>query len=176
MGYMEIAILAKGTVRIKGKTSSLVVDPDQKERVGANGILLLGKSPEEIEMQEESVVVSGPGEYEIAGIKISGVKNEGETVYTIRVEGVELLLGRLSALDKMQHKLKDHNIVAVDCNAVVPASFITSLANNVIIFYGEKAEEVSHAFGKENIKQLSKYASTLEKLPTEVETILLANN
>ncbi len=74
----------------------------------------------------------------------------------------------------MHQKLKEHNIVIVDCYDVGSATFITSLAQNVVIFYGEKASEVASSFGKENVKQMNKYSSTKDKLPAEVETVLLA--
>jgi hypothetical protein len=43
----------------------------------------------------------------------------------------------------------------------------------VIIFYGEKAAEIAQTFGKETVKQMAKYSTTKDKLPQEVETIVL---
>lgn len=170
---MEIALLPKGTLRIKEKNASLVVDPIEKEQAGANGTILLSQ-PVLSQLSDEHVILSGPGEYEVAGIKISGTKNDRDTVYSFRVEGVEVLLGQLHSLDKMQHKLKEHNVLVVLCNSDGPTSFLTSLSSNVIIFYGDRAQELTKTFGKGDAKQMSKYSVSLGKLPTEVETILLA--
>lgn len=174
MGYMEIAILPKGTLRIKEKNALLVVDPNEKEQIDANGTILLAQANHISQVSDESVMLSGPGEYEVAGIKISGTKFERDTVYSLRVEGIDILLGQLHSLDKMQHKLKEHNIVIVLCNSEGQTSFLTSLVSNAIIFYGERAAELTQTFGKGDVKQMSKYAVSLGKLPAEVETILLA--
>jgi hypothetical protein len=172
---MEIALLSKGTLRIKEKNAMLVVDPHEKEQVGANGIILLEYSSQ-TGLNDESVILNGPGEYEVAGIKISGTKKDRDTIYSLRIEGVEVLLGQLHALEKMQHKLQEHNVVIVQCSSEGSPSFLTSLASNVIILYGERAAELVQSIGKGDVKTMSKYAVTLGKLPTEVETILLANS
>ena len=86
---------------------------------------------------------------------------------------VDVLVGKISALDAMQHKLKEHHIVVALCDEIVTASFLTSLASNVVIFYGDKAREISQAFGKDNVKPMPKYVTTKEKLPSEVETVIL---
>ena len=53
-------------------------------------------------------------------------------------------------------------------------SFATALASNVLIITGEKAQEVTSTFVKENVKNMSKYVVTRDKLPQEVETIQLS--
>jgi hypothetical protein len=73
----------------------------------------------------------------------------------------------------MQHKLKEHNVVIVDCDEKVDASFLTSLAVNAVLFYGENADEVAQGFEKEKLQKLNKYSASLGKLPAEMETILL---
>ncbi len=172
MGYMEIALLQKSGLRIKGKQATVAVDPQDKSFYEA--ILTIEKSPEEITKQENVIVISGTGEYEIGGIKMTGTQSETGMIYSLAVDSVEILIGKLDSLDKMQHKLKEHHIVIVDCNAEGSASFITSLTENVVIFYGEKAKEVAASFGKENVKELNKYSTTKDKLPAEVETVLLS--
>ena len=104
---------------------------------------------------------------------MSGTRVDNATIYSMSVDGVSVLVGPLNALEKIHNKLQEHNIVVVNCSEEGNASFITSLTENVTIFYGEKASEVAQAFGKENIKPMNKYSSTKDKLPAEVETILL---
>jgi len=172
MGYMEIAILSKSSLRIKSKQASIVVDPQDKSNILPT--VLLGINPKEATVAEAPVVINGPGEYETGGIKITGTRSEADMVYSIRADYVDILLGKMHSLDKMQHKLKEYNIVVVLCDSVISASFLTALASNVIMLYGEKAEETAQAFGKDNIKTMSKYSATIDKLPPEVETILLS--
>ncbi|MBI5123379.1 hypothetical protein HZA75_05990 [Candidatus Roizmanbacteria bacterium] len=168
---MEITLLPKNGLRLKGKQTTLAIDPQDKATYG--GVLLIEKSADQIINQEE-VIISSTGEYEIGGIKMTGSRTEGGMLYSLSIDGVEVLVGKLDALEKMQHKLKEHNIVIVKCDVEGNASFITSLAENVVIFYGDKAKEIASSFGKENIKEMSKYSTTKDKLPADVETIVLA--
>lgn len=171
---MEIALLTKSGLRIKGKQALIGIDP--LDKMAYEAVLTIRKSPEEIIQQENSILIFAPGEYEVGGVKITGTRSESGMLYSLIVDGVSVLIGTLDALEKQQHKLKDHNIVVVDCAEGENASFITSLAENVVMFYGEKANTVASSFGKENVKQLNKYSSTKDKLPTEVETVLLASS
>lgn len=154
MRYMEIALLPKNSLKIKGKHASFIVDRGQI-------------------IKTDAIVIDGPGEYEIGGIKISGSRSDGEVVYNLNVDGVDVLLGKLSTLEKQQHKLKEQNIVVVDVDSLTNASFVTSLASSVVIFYGEQAPTLIEKFGKENIKNVQKYTAVSGKLPAEVETVIL---
>lgn len=171
---MEIALLPKSGIRIKGKRATFAIDPQDKSVYEA--ILLLNKSEDEVTKTEEAVIISGHGEYEIGGIKMTATKVEGGIIYSMNVDGIDILLGNLSVLDKAHGKLQEHNITIANCTESGNASFITGLVENVIIFYGEKSEEVATSFGKDNVKKINKYSSTKDKLPTEVETVLLANS
>jgi hypothetical protein len=168
---MEIAILPQSSLRIKGKQATLGVDPHDKAPY--NATILLGETTETAKIADELVIINGHGEYEVAGIKMTGTRNDGKIHYSMHVDGIEILLGKINALDKMQHKLKEHNIVIVLCDEVGNASFLTSLATNVVIFYGQKAAEIAQAFGKDNMKTQPKFSVTRDKLPQEVETIIL---
>lgn len=171
MMYMEIALLPKSGIRIKGKQASVAIDPVDKTVYEA--VLILIKTPDEVSKQDGSILITGAGEYEIGGIKITCFRSEADLLYSITVDGVDVLVGNLNALEKMQHKLKEHNIVVVTCQSEGSSSFITSLTQNVVMFYGEKAVEISASFGKENVKTMNKFSSTKDKLPAEVETVLL---
>lgn len=172
MGYMEIALLPHTTLRIKGKQMTLGVDQVDKNNSRATIALRFGRK--DFRPVDDNVLITGAGDYEIGGIKITGTRSGSKVVFSIAVDGIDVLLGKLTALEAMQHKLKEHNIVVVLCDgAVSTASFLTSLTSNAVLFYGEKAPEVSQSFGKDNVKAMPKYLTTKDKLPTEVETVIL---
>ena len=168
---MEIVLLSKTGLRIKGKNAVLAVDPGDKFE--ANAALLLDKDAQSVSTVGSEIVIQGPGEYETGGIKITGIQHDSDLVYSMIVDNVSILVGKLTNLEKIHTKLKEANILVVNCDHVVDASFLTALVSNVIIFYGDKSLEVCKAFGQENTKSLSKYATTIDKLPAEVETIIL---
>lgn len=169
---MDVQLLNKQSLRIKGKRAAVVVNPSEKAVY--NAVILLGGLKIPTNREEETVVIQGAGEYEIGGIKITGIQADTEVIFSMKVDGIDILIGKIVSLEKMQHKVKDHNVVIAVCDEVVNASFVTSLADNVVLFSGEKAGEVVSRFGKEGISQSNKYTTTLDKLPPEVETVLLA--
>lgn len=168
---MEISRISKTSLRIKGKNAVLAVDP--REKLESNAALLLSRSFDRVNTTGSEIVINGPGEYETGGVKITGVINETDLAYSMDVDSVSILLGRLTTFEKLHNKLKEANILVVNCDVITDASFLTALSTNVIIFYGDKATEIGREFGQENIKHLPKYVSTIDKLPTEVETVIL---
>lgn len=171
MSFMEIALLKNDSLRIKGKNAVLIVD--SQEKADCNASLTLTREANRKEISDSTVIISGPGEYETGGVKITATQNESGLIYNISVDSVSLLLGEITTLEKLQQKLKEANILIVNCNNEMDASFVTGLVTNVIIFYGEKKTEIANEFGRENVKHLPKYVNTADKLPAEVETIIL---
>ncbi len=172
MSYMEIAILPKTSLRLKGKNASFVVNPEDNS--GYNATILLGKIHKAAKVAEDDVVIDGAGEYEIGGVKITGVRSGSEVLYSLKIDEVEIALGTLAAFDVLHSKMKEYDVFVVLCDEVRNVSFLTSLDSRVMIFYGEKAQEIAKASGKDGVKEMPKYAVTKDKLPQEVETIVLA--
>ncbi|HUQ85477.1 MAG TPA: hypothetical protein VM077_04085 [Candidatus Limnocylindrales bacterium] len=168
---MEIALLPNNSLKIKGKNATILVDP--KDKTEANAALIFSGNSKEANTNNVEVVIDGPGEFETGGIKITGQRFEDEMLYSLSVDSVSILIGKSAVLEKAHQKLKEANILVVKCEEVSEASSLTSLVTNVVIFYGENASEMGKTFGQENVKHLSKYASTIDKLPAEVETIIL---
>ncbi|CAN5123138.1 hypothetical protein BH11PAT1_BH11PAT1_1150 [soil metagenome] len=167
---MEIALLPKQALRIKGKKATFVINPVDKLE-GINAALYFQSITS---FDSEIVKVAGAGDYEIAGVKIVGLRAEDTIIYSMQVDEIEILIGSIKALEKMQHKVKEHSMVILFADTVADASFATSLSINVAIFYGEKASEVVHSFAKENIQEMNKFQVTVDKLLPELQTILLA--
>lgn len=167
---MEIAILPKNAVKIKGKQASLIVDPSD-DATSYHAAIYLENN---VHPTEESLAIIGPGEYEIGGIKVSGIKNATGTVYSLTIDDIDLLVGKLAVIEKVQHKLKEHNLVLIQTEDERDASFVTSLATNGLLLYGGKAKDVMQKFAKEGMSEMNKYQVTKEKLPQEIQTILLA--
>lgn len=170
MGYMEIVLLPKNAVKLKGKQTTMVVEPVDGSTPFQAALFLNGEGRQ----IGDGVGISGPGEYEIGGIKVSGQKSSEGYVYSLTIDDMDVLVGSLPAVSKLQHKLKEHHLVLLSSDAEGDASSVTGLATNAFLLYGEKANEVLSKFAKETISTMSKYQVTKEKLPPEMQTILLA--
>lgn len=168
---MEISLLPKNAVKIKGKHSNLVINPATK--TDANAIIFLGINQTTV-IEKELLVINGPGEYEVGGIKITGIKSGNDTIYSLHVDGIDILLGNQDTIEKIQNKLKEHQIVLLHTSASKDASFVTNFSPRVVLFYGEHAGETIKTINKDGATPITKYQVALEKLPAEMETILLA--
>lgn len=167
---MEIAWMQKSGLRIKGKHAVFAVNP--LDNAVANAILLLDDSPHEFGDQD-TVIFHGPGDYEVGGVKITGIKSEKGNAYSLNIDGMSVIVGKITALAVLQNKMKEHNIIIVSCDEKIDASFITSHAENAIVFYGSQAEETAKEFEQEKLKTMNKYTVVANKLSPELETILL---
>ncbi len=91
MGYMEIALLPKSVLRVKGKTATFAINPQSP--IPANAVLLFEPGAEFD--ADESVVLNGAGEYEIGGVKITGLRNEKSVLYSMNIDGMEVVIGSI---------------------------------------------------------------------------------
>jgi hypothetical protein len=180
---MEISLLYKNCLRIKGKRATFVFDPvkpsstaGKQDKVAYDATIVMTQPRESLNIAPESVVIDGPGEYEICGVKMSAVRDrDGGVVYALIVDGVEIQVGKISSFEKLQNKLKEQNVVVAYGDAASNASFVTSLASNVVIFYGDQVEtglKSVSTIGKA-VETVSKFSVTYDKLPQEVETVVL---
>jgi hypothetical protein len=173
---MEISVQSPMSLKLKGKHATIVINPYDKS-TAYNAALLIGSpAKSDLKFNEEGVVIDGPGEYEAGGVKISGTRVDGLTVYSLNVDGVDIAVGDIAALEKLHQKMKEHNVLIVHANTVQTATFITTLATNASLFYGVNSREVVDSLAKEEKKVVQKYQITAEKLPAETETILLASS
>ncbi len=170
---MEIAILPKKALKISGKKAAFVFNPEEKITDYNGAFYFQNSDMASSGFKDGVVLIKGPGDFEIAGVKFSGIRMGQENVYSLNIDGIEVLVGNASVIEKLQHKLKEYNIVILAVEDTINASFATSLATNAVLFYGEKAGEVVKAFAKETAKEMNKYQITADKLPVEMETILL---
>jgi hypothetical protein len=171
---MEISLQAPNSLKIKGKKAIISVNPQDKSMTANLAILLGNPAKSSLKIPAEVVVIDGPGEYEAAGVKIAGMKADDQTIYTLTLDGVDILMGTRQALEKHHQKLKEHNVSLIYASVEGDASFATGLSANALIFFGEQAKTVADQLAKDEKKQTTKYVITAEKLPSETETVLLA--
>ena len=121
----------------------------------------------------QRVIVSGPGEYEVGGVKITGMNQNG-MMYVLHVDEVEVFVTSASALEKTLEG-NEYEIIVINADTVLRESFITTLSPKVVIIYGLQASEAAKALGRDSIP-VAKYVISADKLPEEMEVIVLANS
>src|SRR5579859_3239225 len=122
---MEITYLGHSSFKIKGKSTSVVTDPFDSEMLGMKftkidgDIVLIShhhRDHDKIEnVTNVKKVIDGPGEYEVAGVSVIGIKTYHDdkkgaergknTIYVIEIEGLRFL-----HLGDLGHKLEDFEL------------------------------------------------------------------
>lgn len=192
---MDIYFLGLTALRLKGKKTTLVVDPFTKESAKiipggrqvkfeateADGVLITSKHVSHISADQVNnyrVVIDGPGEYELGGATIVGIPVFDQTTYYVKMDGINLLhLGglRQSFTDSDLDKFPSIDILFIAVTKEA-ADIIAKLEPKIVIplHFDEAALALFlKAIGKEGIKPISKLTITKEKLPSEMEVVVL---
>jgi len=102
---MEITYHGLSCVRLRGRETTVVVDPPQAQLPGlaksASGLVVRTEGAtdsEKLRYREGDVQeVSGPGEFEVRGVSVYGIPADGVTVMRITVDDVRVVsAGRLN--------------------------------------------------------------------------------
>lgn len=172
---MDVILLGKNSIRVKGKKSSFVIDPTTElGKTEADAAINLSNLPSfsAAKLDGSRVTFSGPGEYEVGGVKMSLLPAVGERVGFFDIDYISVLAGSGAAIEKVQEKAESADIVVVNANGEFNYSILATLEPKVLIVYGDKKDEVKKALGKEG-EVMSKFSTAKEKLTDEMQLVLL---
>ena len=173
---MDIVLLGSKSLKLKGKRSTIVVNPTaQLQKTEAEAILLLDNYEDQSfsKIEGQRIVIDGPGEYEVSGIKISATKANGGIVYLADIDNVKVLIGQGNSIERIYDKVGNCNIVVVDSDKEFDYGILPKIEPSVILIYGEKKEEVGKSLGKVDVPKISKFSVSAEKLPEDLQVLLL---
>ncbi len=212
---MEITWYGQAFFKLKGKTTTLIIDPYYPDFVGL-------KLPKDLsadialkthDHQDHSnldavtggpVKITGPGEYEVKGVLISGVDSfhdnvEGQergknTIYHMAIDGINVVhLGDLGhALTQEQiEEINTTDILLIPVGGVftidakVASEVVSQLEPSIIIpmhfsvpglkFQLGELSAFTKEMGVEHPEPIPKLVITKDKLPEEPQVIVLSN-
>lgn len=171
---MDIAIIGKNNIKIKGRETTFVVDPTKDmPKTPADAIILLNgfENIDTSKVTDFRLIINGAGGYEVGGSKISGTKTSKGTLYKILIDDVSIILG--FATDAKMEGFNASQVAVVNTNGDFNDSFVTALEPKMVLLYGEKSKEEARALGAENVNSSSKVSITKDKLPEKTEVIVL---
>jgi hypothetical protein len=173
---MDIQIFGLDSLKIKSKKTTLAIDPKSVvQKFEADAVVLLDKNSDITRINDFRVVIDAAGEYEINGLKISGVTSDNDTIFTLISENVPTLVAKASSLEKFSaEKIGDYKIVIINADSDLDQGRVTAMEPNMVILYGEKAKELAKTLGKENADVSSKITVSEDKLPEEMGVMILA--
>jgi hypothetical protein len=146
---MDIQIFDKDSLKIKSKKTTLAIDPRSSiQKFEADAIVLLDKNSDITRINDFRVIINAAGEYEVNGLKISGLVLDDVTIFTIISDNASTLLTKASSLEKVSaDKVGECKILIINADADLDQSRVTAMEPNVVILYGEKAKEGAKALG-----------------------------
>jgi hypothetical protein len=172
---MEIAKLSDTSVRIKGKVATLAIAPlGLKAKPAVDAALFLQHTfdMKNLTVEGETIIINGPGEYEIKSVKFVG-KGKGEDLgYLARIEGMLVYMVKASSLVKSKELMEDCQVLLVDADVAVEENVVAASNAQVAVLFGAHAQEIAKQLGKENAP-VGKYVTTKDKLPAETEVVVL---
>lgn len=174
---MDIAILSGNAIRIKGKKATIVIDSvKETNKTEADCILKLKDVPNftDSKIENSRITITGPGEYEIGGIKVSVLDFESKRIARLDVDLVKVLVGNGEVMGKVREKFEDSDVLVVDTSEKFNYSSLTSLDPKIVLGHGANAGELEKALGKSNSEKSHKISLTAAKLPSEMQFIHLA--
>lgn len=171
---MDIAVLGKNSIKIKGKQVTFVVDPTKETpKTSADAIILLdGSNDIDISRITDSrIIINGPGGYEVGGAKISGTKTPRGTIYRFSIDDVSIVLGY--ATDAKIEGFNMCQVVVVNTSSDFSDAFVTAIEPKITVLYGDKKLEGAKALGAENVVPVPKVTISRDKLPEKMEIVVL---
>lgn len=179
---MEVTLIDKNALKIRGKNGSIIVDPSPSmSKTEAASILFLssGDLGGLKKVEGYRIAIKEPGEYEISSIKIRSLKVDGVLLHKLSIDGVGVLLGATDTINTMGKKeselsdLGEYEVLVLLVNSSVNEAVIAELEPRVVILYGDKAKDAAAELGKSEAGAIKKYSLTREKMPSEMEVIVL---
>lgn len=171
---MDIAILGEDVVKIRSKNTSFVVDPVKSMvKVNADAILLLNNNMhvDTTRVLDQRIIISGGGEYEVGGVKISGIKVLGGIVYSLFLDSCLVVLGKVSDISRLQDTTLSCEVALLLADSDLK-SIVAKLEPKIVLLYGDKKMEGARSLGKVGIEPVQKF-TTKGKLPEDMEVVVL---
>lgn len=218
---MDIYWLGQACVKLKGKNATVLIDPYDPQMVGlklpkdlaADMVLVTHNHPDHSFIspttgikEEKPMIFTEPGEYEVAGVVVTGVSSfHDDTNGSERGVNTifQLMFDRLNLVhlgDLGQHELTEAQIAQIGevdilfvpvggkytIDAKVAASIVSQLEPKIIIpihykIEGSKieldgVENFLKEMGAEGVTPQPKLSITKEKLPEEPQVVVLSKS
>jgi len=136
--HMEIRMLDKKTISLKGKKENVLINPEEAflKKELSRIVLYTSDKFGHGALLGNKILIQGAGEYEVGGVEIYGYNAEdGNTVYVVQVDGVKLVV--LGGLNKPLSDKKVEKIDSADV-LITPTKMENGLSFKLIKDWAKK--------------------------------------
>jgi len=182
VGYkiVDVSILNSSSIKIRFRRAVFVVDPSSEggKTICDAIVLLNGENSDLSKVSDYRIVINGPGEYEISGVKISGISIDNGFVYNIIGDGVAIILGRTKEISKISAQggkefSTECQIAILNADSEFAESVVTGLESKVVVLYGDNRVSGAKTMGQKNPNLSKKLTLSKDKLPEGMEVVVL---
>lgn len=118
---MEIKVLEKNSIYLKGKKENILINPSEKRRddskYPSRVFLFTSEKYDGMGFGGDRILIRAPGEYEVGGVEINGFPaGEENTFFIINIDGVKVVF-----LGDLEESLSDKRIEKIDSADVLLA-------------------------------------------------------
>ncbi len=176
---MDITLLDKKTIKIKIKKVNFVIDPKQKmAKTNADCVITFDiENADLTRVTDYRVLIKGPGEYEVGGVKVIGTKFGESLCYSFITTQASVIIGSVKSLEKMLDKIGEHNVAILNVDSKINPSIITTIEPSSLVLYGDKAKEELPSLSKELLEKKTEHSQKVsineEKTQEEIELVVL---
>lgn len=172
---MEIAKISPSGIKVKTKHAMIAVKPDgAKEKNIIDCVLLFNKNQSDyIFFETRPLIVDGPGEYEIKGVKFTGLSKKDSLQYFGKIDGIDTVFIQGSAAQKGKEMITECQVAVIDADVELDQSTLATFSANAVVLYGNFAQNTIKKIGKA-VSPSTKYVISKDKLPQDMEIVLLA--
>ena len=171
---MDISYLDKNSIKIRSKYAGFVVDPSSDgPKISSDAVILLNRKCDLSKVVDYRIIINSPGEYEVKGEKVIGARVNDGLVYSLLFDGLAVTMGRTSDISKIKDNAYACQMAILNVDDEFSSSIITNLEPKIVILYGENKENGVKILGKQNVLAAKKFTITKDKLPEEMEVVVL---
>lgn len=171
---VDISIVGKTSIKLKGKKASFIVDPSKEIPKTSSDAIILSNGYDNIDISrvtDSRITIEGAGGYEVGGAKISGTTTPKGTLYRISIDGIDIVVGRV--VETKADGFNACQVAIVNASGDFNESSITSLEPKMAVLYGTSKTDAAKALGAESIGLVPKITIARDKLPEKMEVVVL---
>lgn len=175
---MEITRLEKNGFKIKGRKAIILADPHDKLKSLTVQVIISSSNQVLPKVKGEPVIIFGPGEYEIRGVRIWGFQEKKEVFFKIEIDNLFLLY-----LNHLSEKISEEKIEALgDVDILflpikkpkLATLYISQLDPFVVIpIENQGVDQFLKEEGINQIEKVGKYVVSKGDLPEERKVVVL---
>lgn len=210
---MEISWFGQACFKLKGKNATVIIDPYDPDFTGlklpkdlSSDVVLVSHDHKDHNFTSASMVFDKPGEYEVAGVVITGISSfhdnsEGSergtnVIFHLLFDGLDIVhlgdLGQSKLTEQQIAEIGQTDILLIPVGSIytidaeVASDIVSQLEPKIIIpmhykieglkFKLDGVDKFLKEMGAENVVSQLKLSLSKDKLPEEPQVILLAKS